>query len=108
MLTSICSRSGLVSGRSVSLGMNRPAVRTLLWESRLRLRTFFRLRFALIRAVRWRETMHSLAASGVRLCLEVGPKKVLSRLLLDFPALQEQLSARHAVELLAPAPVVTE
>lgn len=58
--------------------------------------------------VRWRETMHSLAASGVRLCLEVGPKKVLSRLLLDFPALQEQLSARHAVELLAPAPVVTE
>jgi [acyl-carrier-protein] S-malonyltransferase len=50
--------------------------------------------------VRWRETMHSLADNGIRLLLEVGPKKVLSRLLLDFPTLQGRMSARHAAEIL--------
>ena len=50
--------------------------------------------------VRWRETMHALADSGVRLLLEVGPKKVLSRLLLDFPTLQDRMTARHAADFL--------
>lgn len=48
--------------------------------------------------VRWRETMYALADSGVRLLLEVGPKKVLSRLLLDFPTLQNRMAARHAAD----------
>ncbi|MES2817508.1 MAG: ACP S-malonyltransferase [Pseudomonadota bacterium] len=52
--------------------------------------------------VRWRETMHSLADNQVQQVLEVGPKKVLGRLLLDFPALQGRLQARHAAEWLAP------
>ena len=50
--------------------------------------------------VRWRETMLAIADSGVRLLLEVGPKKVLSRLLLDFPTLQDRMTARHAAEFL--------
>jgi [acyl-carrier-protein] S-malonyltransferase len=58
--------------------------------------------------VRWRETMQSMASSGVRLFLEVGPKKVLGRLLLDFPQLQETVQARHAVEFIAPAQALTE
>ena len=50
--------------------------------------------------VRWRETMHAVADSGVRLMLEVGPKKVLSRLLLDFQNPQDQMTARHAADFL--------
>ncbi len=58
--------------------------------------------------VRWRESVQSLADSGVSLCLEVGPKKVLSRLLLDFPALQASVQARHAVEFIAAVKVEAE
>lgn len=54
--------------------------------------------------VRWRETMHSLADSGVRVFLEVGPKKVLSRLLLDFPTLQASVLTQHAADFIAPSP----
>jgi hypothetical protein len=35
------------------------------------------------------------------LLLEVGPKKVLSRLLLDFPTLQDRMTARHAADFLS-------
>ncbi len=52
--------------------------------------------------VRWRETMHSLVDSGVRSFLEVGPKKVLGRLLLDFVDLQPQPLVRHVTEFLTP------
>jgi [acyl-carrier-protein] S-malonyltransferase len=55
--------------------------------------------------VRWRETIQSLVDSGVSLCLEVGSKKVLSRLLLDFPELQGRVQGRHAGEFLAVAKV---
>lgn len=58
--------------------------------------------------VRWRETMHSLADSGVRVFLEVGPKKVLSRLLLDFPTLQTSVTTQHAAEHIAPSPAQAE
>lgn len=58
--------------------------------------------------VRWRETIQSLADSGVGLYLEVGPKKVLSRLLLDFPELQGRVRGRHAGEFLAVAKVEAE
>ena len=50
--------------------------------------------------VRWCETVVAVADSGVRLMLEVGPKKVLSRLLLDFPTLEGQMTARHAGDVL--------
>jgi [acyl-carrier-protein] S-malonyltransferase len=50
--------------------------------------------------VRWRESMNNLADSGVSQFLEVGPKKVLSRLLLDFASLQGRVVARHAADFL--------
>ncbi len=50
--------------------------------------------------VRWCETVVAIADSGASLLLEVGPKKVLSRLLLDFPMLAGQLEARHAADFL--------
>lgn len=53
--------------------------------------------------VRWRETIQALAASGFSRFLEVGPKKVLGRLLLDFSELQPQPQARHVSDILAPA-----
>lgn len=58
--------------------------------------------------VRWRETMHSLVDSGVRVFLEVGPKKVLGRLLLDFPDLQPQPLVQHVTEFIAPAQVAEQ
>lgn len=51
--------------------------------------------------VRWCETVVALADGGVRLLLEVGPKKVLSRLLLDFPTLEGRMAARHAGDVLS-------
>jgi [acyl-carrier-protein] S-malonyltransferase len=53
--------------------------------------------------VRWRESMDNLVASGVQQFLEVGPKKILSRLLLDFASLQGRVVTRHATDFLAPA-----
>lgn len=58
--------------------------------------------------VRWRESVQSLSAHGVRMFLEVGPKKVLGRLLLDFPDLQPTPLARHVADVIAPAQAVTE
>lgn len=52
--------------------------------------------------VRWRETMLALAASGVGGFLEVGPKKVLGRLLLDFTELQPLPAVAHVSDYLAP------
>ncbi|MBC9251901.1 hypothetical protein A9179_16645 [Pseudomonas alcaligenes] len=52
--------------------------------------------------VRWRETILALAGAGFGRFLEVGPKKVLGRLLLDFE-LQPAPQARHVSDLLAPA-----
>jgi [acyl-carrier-protein] S-malonyltransferase len=52
--------------------------------------------------VRWRESMHSLVSNGVQSFLEVGPKKVLGRLLLDFVDLQPSPLVRHVTEFIAP------
>ena len=52
--------------------------------------------------VRWRETMQALVASGVGGFLEVGPKKVLGRLLQDFTELQPLPPVGHVSDYLAP------
>ncbi|XQE68116.1 ACP S-malonyltransferase [Pseudomonas sp. P3C3] len=50
----------------------------------------------------WRETMQALVASGVGGFLEVGPKKVLGRLLQDFTELQPLPPVGHVSDHLAP------
>ncbi len=49
--------------------------------------------------VRWRETILALSALGIRDFLEIGPRRVLTHMLRDFPA--PELSARHAEDILA-------
>lgn len=52
--------------------------------------------------VRWRETVRQLAGDGILDLVEVGPKRVLGRMLLDFPELPETMRARHVDDLLCP------